>query len=122
MTPRTPVEALFRAEVLRLARTEPFAQRLLNSGRLSVPCVLAGSPLVTPGCAPLPPGSAACDAAVSDGWLLAHVQRGDFVLMGVGVDLPAVPGVRRLGVGAGTGYPVVQDTQGQVAARYGAGL
>lgn len=122
MTPRTAVEALFRAEALRLARTEPFAQRLLNSGRLSVPCVLAGSALVTPGDAPLPPGSPARDAPVSGGWLLDHVQQGDFVLMGVGMDLPDVPGVRRLGVGLGAGYPVVTDDAGLVAARYGAGL
>lgn len=122
MTPKTPIEALFRAEVLRLARTQPFAQRLLNSGRLSVPCVLSGSVLVTPGDAPLPPGSPACDAPVSGGWLLDHVQRGDVVLMGVGLDLPDVPGVRRLGVGAGAGYPVVTDDAGLVAARYGAGL
>ncbi|HSF63516.1 MAG TPA: FAD-dependent monooxygenase [Paracoccaceae bacterium] len=122
MTPKTPIEALFRAEALRLAQGEPFAQRLLNSGRLSVPCVLAGFPLFTPGEAPLPPGSALRDAPVSGGWLLPRVQQGDFVLLGVGVHLPDVPGVRRLGVGVGAGYPVVTDDAGLVAARYGAGL
>ena len=37
---RAPCRALFRDAVLELARRHPFARRLVNSGRLSVPAVL----------------------------------------------------------------------------------
>jgi 3-(3-hydroxy-phenyl)propionate hydroxylase len=48
MTPATTVARAFRDAVLELAREHAFARSLVNSGRLSVPCVLAGSPLTTP--------------------------------------------------------------------------
>ncbi len=41
MTPKSPMERLFRDEVLKLANDMPFARRLINSGRLSVPCSLS---------------------------------------------------------------------------------
>lgn len=41
MTPKSPMERLFRDEVLNLAKDMPFARRLINSGRLSVPCSLS---------------------------------------------------------------------------------
>jgi 3-(3-hydroxy-phenyl)propionate hydroxylase len=47
MTPKSPVEALFRSETLRMAHDQPFARELINSGRLSKPCSLAGFPLQT---------------------------------------------------------------------------
>ena len=43
MTPKSPMERLFRDEVLGLAHHYPFARRLINSGRLSVPCALVGA-------------------------------------------------------------------------------
>src|SRR5262249_7304075 len=42
MTPKNAFEHRLRDEVLGLAETYPFARRLVNSGRLSVPCSLAG--------------------------------------------------------------------------------
>jgi 3-(3-hydroxy-phenyl)propionate hydroxylase len=47
MTPKSPIEALFRSETLRMAHDQPFARELINSGRLSKPCSLAGLPLQT---------------------------------------------------------------------------
>lgn len=47
ITPKTPVSRVFRDAVLQLAETLPFARRLVNSGRLSVPATLHGSPLNT---------------------------------------------------------------------------
>ena len=40
MTPKSPMEMMFRDEVLKLAGKEDFARKLINSGRLSVPCAL----------------------------------------------------------------------------------
>ena len=82
MTPKSATEAMFRNEVLCLARTHEFARRLINAGRLSLPCAL-DSPLSTPGKAPVPPGAAMIDAPHDGGWLLEAVQ-GDFTLLSVG--------------------------------------
>ena len=45
MSPKPGAESLFREAVLDLAATAPFARVMVNSGRLSVPCVLDGSRL-----------------------------------------------------------------------------
>ena len=125
MTPKTPIEALFRAEALRLAHDQPFARKLLNSGRLSLPCALEGSALVTPGAAQIAPGRAMVDAPL-DGtegpaWLIERVQ-GRFVLVGFGsVPLPEVPGIERLGVNQRSGdYPCCTARAGHAIRRYGA--
>ncbi|UXH77235.1 FAD-dependent oxidoreductase [Roseateles amylovorans] len=47
ITPKSEISHLFRAAVLDLARDFDFARRLVNSGRLSVPSVLAQSTLNT---------------------------------------------------------------------------
>lgn len=121
MTPKSPIEVLFRDEVLRMAHDHPFARRLINSGRLSLPCSLAGFDLQTPGVAPVMPGQAAVDAPLEDGWLIEEVQ-GRFLLVGFGaVDLPLVDGVDRLGVGHGAGYRVVSPKGPAAFDRYGTG-
>ena len=48
MTPKSDVSKAFRDGALELSRDFEFARRFVNSGRLSVPCVLDGSPLNTP--------------------------------------------------------------------------
>lgn len=48
ITPKSAASRLFRDAVLELAREHGFARRLLNSGRLSLPTTLHGSPLNTP--------------------------------------------------------------------------
>ena len=124
MTPKSPNERLFRDEVLALAGSYPFARQLVNSGRLSRPCSLAGFQLGTSDAADISgdmiPGAPCLDAPARgcngrDGWLLDHLG-GDFVALGFGT-LPATPdGVRRLIVGdAGD----IADPQGLIAARYG---
>lgn len=122
MTPKSPIEAMFRDEVLRMAHEHPFARKLINSGRLSLPCSLEGFALQTPGLAPIAPGRAVVDAPLEEGWLIEQVQ-GRFVLVGFGMeDLPQVDGVDRLGVGHGAGYPVVTPKGSAVFDRYGSGL
>ncbi|MEP3331824.1 FAD-dependent oxidoreductase [Sedimentitalea sp.] len=123
MTPKTPVEALFRAEALRLAQDQPFAQKLLNSGRLSVPCSLEGMDLQTPGTAQVAPGRAMLDAPLTgetgDSWLLNEVQ-GHFTLVGFGdVQLPDLPTVRRIGINQRADYPCFTAAGGHAIRRYG---
>ena len=123
MTPKTPVEALYRAEALRLAHDQPFARKVLNSGRLSLPCSLEGFALQTPGAAPVAPGRAAVDAPLSgpggDSWLISKVQ-GRFTLVGFGdVALPELPGITRIGVNQRADYPCFTATHGHAMRRYG---
>lgn len=71
MTPADGIERLFRDQVLKLAGQMPFARALVNSGRLSVPCVYPSSghdedlmPAISR------PGAVAPDAPQGEGWLL----------------------------------------------------
>ncbi len=81
ITPKTPMSRLFRDAVLTLARHHPFARRLVNSGRLSVPAVLRDSTLNTPDRdsfdGEMMPGASCVDAPVMcngvEDWLLAHI-------------------------------------------------
>jgi 3-(3-hydroxy-phenyl)propionate hydroxylase len=77
ITPKSEVSRLFRDAVLQLAKTQPFARRLVNSGRLSLPSVLHGSPLNTPDEDPFSaaqqPGTAAVDAPMDGAWLLSRI-------------------------------------------------
>ncbi|MGE0700057.1 MAG: FAD-dependent oxidoreductase, partial [Hyphomicrobiaceae bacterium] len=136
MTPKSEMERILREEVLALARTEPFARRLVNSGRLSVPCSLAGLSHLTPdesvfGEAGLPPGSACADAPVrrvsggQSGWLLDEMK-GEMLVLALGRPAAVPRGVPQLVVvpegaiaPAPDGHTSVVDCQSMVAARYG---
>ncbi len=89
IAPKSRVSRAFRDGALALAATEPFARRLVNSGRLSVAACYDGSPLNGPdgfaeGEAPgVRPGAAALDAPLGDGWLLDRLGRG-FACLGLG--------------------------------------
>jgi len=93
MTPDDGIERLFRDQVLALAAKADFARPMVNSGRLSNPCVYP-SPLA-PDAADLPtvsrPGAVAPDAPIDGGWLIDRLGRRP-VLLAVnadGDDLPA---------------------------------
>jgi 3-(3-hydroxy-phenyl)propionate hydroxylase len=88
ITPKSAVSRLFRDAALKLARDYPFARRIVNSGRLSVPAVLAHSSLNTPdrdgdgfSCS-MVPGAASADAPVKvdgkDAWFLNQTASGNF--------------------------------------------
>ncbi|MBA4267238.1 MAG: FAD-dependent oxidoreductase, partial [Comamonadaceae bacterium] len=78
ITPKSAVSKLFRNAALELARTQPFARKLVNSGRLSVPAFLVHSALNTPDTdafeGNMVPGAPLDDAPIrvagQDGWLL----------------------------------------------------
>jgi len=128
ITPKSNVSRTFRDAVLSLARRHPFARTLVNSGRLSVPAVLAQSPLNTPDhdafAGAMMPGAVAADAPVEGpggNWLLDHLGR-DFVLMTFGriAEAQALQHGRvacRVVVIA-DGEGAVRDVQGLVARRY----
>jgi 3-(3-hydroxy-phenyl)propionate hydroxylase len=139
ITPKGEVSRTFRNAVLALAKHHPFARQLVNSGRLSVPTVLAQSPLNT---ADLPtdvfagamvPGACAIDAPVTGprgDWLLAHLDDG-FNLLVFGAAAPASAlaalacdpiacAVVQVGGERTRGVRQVEDRDGLVARRYDA--
>jgi len=81
ITPKSEVSRVFRDATLRLAKDHPFARRLVNSGRLSVPAVLSNSPLNTPDgddfAGVMVPGTPSTDAPIQvhggEGWFLHHL-------------------------------------------------
>lgn len=131
MTPKSPAERHFRDAVLALAHDAPFARRLVNSGRLSTPAVLAGTAFESAeaGAGRLVPGAPCLDARVSAGgepaWLLERLG-GRFILLTVGEGARGLSarGVDRLHVALPGETAEAGDLvdSGDVAARYGRGV
>jgi 3-(3-hydroxy-phenyl)propionate hydroxylase len=141
ITPKSKVSRTFRDAVLALAKDYPFARKLVNSGRLSVPAVVADSPLNTPdrdadfaaGPGAMVPGAPAADAPVAGTkgeWLLDYVG-GGFVLLAfdaaiqsrVVADLAndAIPcRVVQVGGVPSPGATRLDDAKGLAAKRYDA--
>jgi 3-(3-hydroxy-phenyl)propionate hydroxylase len=82
IAPKSAMSRMFRDGVLALAETEPFARRLVNSGRLSIAACYDRSPLNTAdgfaaGDTPAArPGAAAPDAPLGDAWFLGQLAEG----------------------------------------------
>jgi 3-(3-hydroxy-phenyl)propionate hydroxylase len=94
MSPAPGAERLFRDAVLALAGKASFARPLVNSGRLSRPCVY---PLTGPDDPALPhqsrPGAVAPDAPLARGWLIDALGR-EPLLLAIGQPAPSVAGLR----------------------------
>ncbi len=143
ITPKSDISRMFRDAVLELAREHEFARKLVNSGRLSVPAVLHGSPLSTPDAdafsAVAAPGAVLPDAPVVQAreprWLLRCLgpeftllwfgeppawarALPDTQLLAVGTDLMDARGLltKRLDAHAGTAYLIRPDQH--VCARW----
>ena len=121
ITPKSEVSRLFRDAVLDLARQHPFARKLVNSGRLSVPATLHGSALSTADSdsfeGAMVPGAPAADAPLSiDGratWLLRELAQG-FTLLAWGAPPAWAAGLPlKLLV-----LSPAEDTHGCLAQRY----
>ena len=105
ITPKSAMSKQIRNSVLDLARTMPFARKLVNSGRLSVPAFYTESRLNTPEAdvfaGDMVPGAPMDDAPVNtDGWLL-HQLGGQFQVMvyvddAGSLDAATVAGLREL--------------------------
>jgi 3-(3-hydroxy-phenyl)propionate hydroxylase len=88
ITPKSNASRVMRNAVLALSQRHPFARRLVNSGRLSLPTTHRASPLSTPArdvfAGSLVPGAPAADAPVAisgrSGWLLDQLG-GSFDLL-----------------------------------------
>ena len=125
ITPKSEISRLFRDAVLGLARDFPFARRIVNSGRLSVPATLDGSALNSAdgdGFGPaLRPGAPAADAPLAKHgrpcWLLRELGS-DFTLLVFG-PAPAWASDLDIGTVAIDGQ-ALSDAQGLAAQRYDA--
>ncbi len=142
ITPKSRTSKTFRNQVLALAKHHPFARKLVNSGRLSVPSFLTGSVLNTPDAdafeGHMVPGAPMDDAPVQvngqDAWLLDQLGKGFQLLLFADAapsadvlehlralqadKLPVTPLIiapRALDV---PGVQVIVDAQGLVARRY----
>ena len=129
MSPEPGVEMAFRNAALSLAVDTPFARRIVNAGRLSVPCQLADSLLNGPDDAsfdvPQKVGMVALDAPLRDHegratWLMNQLG-GRFVCLVTGdaavpSSLPDEVDLVWIGKGA------FNDAEGHVKARYGSGV
>jgi len=125
ITPKSRCSLRLRNAVLELARTEPFARPLVNSGRLSTPTPYLKSSLNTPDEDPfagaMRPGTNAADAPVlragQPDWLLNQLGDG-FVLLSFGPVEPVSTGnikARVLEVGKD-----IVDADGILSTRYDA--
>lgn len=113
MSPPDAAATLFRDEMLRMASDLPFARQMVNSGRLSNACSLAGLSLQTPdatGSARVQPGNPCPDAPLGGDYLLQRLG-GCFSLLAIGVQAPT------------TTIPVEHlSAEGMLADRYGEGV
>jgi 3-(3-hydroxy-phenyl)propionate hydroxylase len=128
MAPSSHQEARLRKAALSLAKETEFGKRMVNGGRLSVPCVY-DTPLSTPDGEPWrggpPPGASMPDAPVANGshagaFLTdAFIKAGRrFTLLafdGTDIDVPNNVGVVRIGGEGG-----LADRQGFAGRRYDA--
>ncbi|WP_157014334.1 FAD-dependent oxidoreductase [Mesorhizobium xinjiangense] len=91
ITPKSEVSRLFRDAVLDLSEHHAFARPLVNSGRLSVPCIHDASALAGPDCDGPPartrPGAPAVDAPLAEGWLIDRLGDG-FQLLAINAEAP----------------------------------
>ncbi len=142
IAPKGAAARALRNAALELAARQPFARRLVNSGRLSRPAVYADSPLNTADrdgfLGPLVPGAPALDAPVEasgSGWLLDHLGSGfslvlfadgeraaaELCALGVALGLKAlIVRLERGGSGQEAGVAVITDRAGLIARRYDA--
>ena len=134
ITPKSGVSRLLRDAVLQLAREQPFARPLVNSGRLSTATPYPDSRLNTPDpqpCAqpfdsPLAPGTVCADAPLRrqgrPAWLLETLGQG-FVLLGFGEPQAlqaALQGLDLPGLAMLLQGRDFEDSEGLLARRYDA--
>ncbi len=93
LTPKSEISKVFRNAVLQLAGDFEFARPLVNSGRLSVPCIYDGLSLNGPdalgGPARTQLGAPCLDAPLANGFLLNKLP-GQFTLLAINADAPAL--------------------------------
>ena len=111
ITPKSAISRLFRDATLALAKDHPFARRIVNSGRLSVPATLRTSTLNTPDrdafAGAMLPGAPAVDAPLaSGGWLLRRLAGNGFAALVFGDDAEAATALAAVQQGSEGRLPV----------------
>ncbi len=121
LTPKSEISKIFRNAVLDLAGQHAFARPLVNSGRLSVPCVYDDMPLNGPdevkGVARTRPGSPCLDAPLSEGFLLDRLP-GQVTVLAINCTAPEVSEVDGVPVGKLELTTSANDPSGALAERY----
>ncbi len=120
ITPKSDMSKRFRNAVLDLAQHAEFARPLINSGRLSVPCVYDDSPLNGPDELPeatlVRVGAPCIDVKLGDSYLLNRL--GDsFTIMGINVNIPNSLILQGIKI-ACFSMATADDPTGQLAQRY----
>ena len=96
MSPPRGIKKLARNSLLKLAALSSRARPLVNSGRLSVPCVYSSEAADDPDLpAVARPGAVAVDAPQNSGWLIDRLGKSPAVL-GVGCKPPRVEGAKSI--------------------------
>jgi 3-(3-hydroxy-phenyl)propionate hydroxylase len=121
ITPKSKASKGFRDAVLHLAENHVFARPLVNSGRLSLPCVysnssLNGSDLLPNGPERSQVGRPCSDAPLNDGFLLNALGT-DFVLMAIDTDIPEQFEFDGISV-RGLSISSTDDASGALSERY----
>ncbi|WP_299502954.1 FAD-dependent oxidoreductase [uncultured Roseobacter sp.] len=121
LTPKTEISAIFRNAVLDLARDHAFARPLVNSGRLSVPCVYDDMPLNGPDGLAGPemtrPGAPCVDAPLHQGHLLDRLP-GQFMVLALNTEAPEISDVGGVSIGTMSLMTDQDDPTGALAQRY----
>lgn len=121
ITPKSKASKGFRDAVLHLAENHVFARPLVNSGRLSLPCVysesrLNGSDLLPNGPDRSQVGCPCSDAPLKDGFLLNELGN-DFVLLAIDTDIPEQLEFGGIAV-RGLSLSSTDDASGALSERY----
>lgn len=121
LTPKSDVSKTFRNAVLELAKDHEFARPLVNSGRLSVPCVYDELSLNGPdqlsGPARTRVGAPCVDAPLGDGFLLGRLG-GEFTILAINEPAPLVSTVDGISVASIELSTDKDDPTGAVKERY----
>lgn len=102
LTPKSDISRVFRNAVLDLAGRYPFARTMVNSGRLSVPCIYDDQPGFGPDALPggptrTRPGAPCPDAPLGNGFLLDDLG-GGFQVIGINSEVPEAMDVNGIAV------------------------
>jgi len=121
LTPKSKISWVFRNAVLSLARRHPFARPMVNSGRLSLPCVYDGLSLNGPDRLKDPAetrvGAPCVDAPLAQGYLL-DMLKGQFTILALNTPPPTVGHASGVEVATLALTTEADDPTGALAQRY----
>ena len=121
LTPKTKISQVFRNAVLELAGNHPFARPMVNSGRLSVPCVYDELSLNGPDAFDGPErtrvGAPCVDAQLGKGFLLNRLS-GEFIVLAINTRAPEVSEVDGIPVARLELVTETDDPSGAIRERY----